>query len=111
MPRLPSTLYADQLRELQHAIDALAHGAASAVWLGTTYTSSDLTTLYGQHELLGLKAAIQAIQEGGQQYQIGDRSYTRADLATLHARLDTLERRATTTTRGGSRVRLAVPLG
>jgi hypothetical protein len=111
MPRLPSTLFADQLRELQHAITALAHGAASATWLGTAYTSADLPTLATQHERLSAKAAIQAIEEGGQAYQHGDTTYTRADLKTLYARRDTLERRAATTTRGGGRVRLAVPLG
>lgn len=97
------------LRDVQNAITAVYNGGTFVIG-STTYSNSDIETLQQQERILGVKAAIQAIEEGGQSFQHGDRTYTRADLQTLYARLDKLEGRAIRTAAGGARVRRVVPI-
>jgi hypothetical protein len=106
----PSTYYRDLTKAAYDALGALASGSSSETVGGVEY--STVAALEPVAELYSVKAAIAAVEEGGQGFTHGDgRALSRADLPTLYRRRDQLENRTTQRTRGGIGMKLAVPLG
>jgi hypothetical protein len=108
--RRPSSYYADLTKAAYDALTALASGSSSSETVGGVAYSS-VAVLEPVAELYSVKAAIAAVEEGGQGFTHGDgRALSRADLPTLYRRRDQLENRSATKARGGIGMKLAVPL-
>lgn len=104
-------VYAEKLRRVQEAIAYLEDGGATASVDGVSYTLSDVETkLYPKRDLLAVRQAIQAIEEGAQRWTVLGRTFERGELHVLYARERELVARETRATRGGMRTRLGVPL-
>ncbi len=105
-------VYAEKLTRIHEAIVFLEDGGPSAILDGVAYLPTQLPDLYTLRDLIAVRAAIQAIEEGMQEYSVLGRVYRRGDLQVLYDREKALEVRATRKARGGTiRTRLAVPLG
>lgn len=95
-------IYAERLIRTQDAIALLEDNPTQQVTLdGVIYGIGAIDTLNARLDWLSLKAAIEAIETGAQQYTILGRSFTKADLAELYRREETLLRRMQRTARPG----------
>jgi hypothetical protein len=110
-PAAPILIHRQRLLSLQAAITLLQQGVAAADFEGTSYSPSQLPTLYGLVERLQVKAAIESIEVGNQSYAINGLTYTRADLRVLYERDARLEAKAGRAARGGIGIRYGVPHG
>lgn len=104
-------IWANRRDRLQVAIAELEDGIASVVLDGVTKTASDLPQLTRDLELASVRAAIEAIEQGAQSYEVLGRRFQKAELAVLYSRADRLEQRAVARSGSGIRVRFGVPLG
>lgn len=109
-PATPAGVFARRHADLAAVITHLRGDAAlPRTFEGSSYTASDLPALYRLLELLGVKAAIEAITAGAQSYEIEGLVYTRATLFQLQAREKALEEKAARRSRGGINLRFGVP--
>lgn len=102
-------VFRKRLTALQACIALLLDGSTSEVFEGKTYRAADLETLYALVERLSVRAAIEAVENGAQSYELNGVVYTRANLATLYQRDAGFAARDARATRGGIGIRYARP--
>ena len=103
---LRRNVWSERLGRLQDAI-ALIEDSATGLAVefeGTSYTTATLDQLYTRLDWISVKAAIEAIEGGAQQYTVLGRSFTRGNLAELYKRERELRVDVTRAARPGMRV-------